>query len=294
MRQIGLALASVSMMLSNSADAEEPERLAPSSKWQVHYADNKCVLGRVFGKDKAAVSLVLEQVAPGDFFRVSIIGSRMGSWNEERTFEVRFGPDEVWQDAGYFRGNYGKDRPAVVVKDSLRLSPYPAELIERSKRGELVTPEPITTAQKAAVRSLDIKYRGREINLATGPLDKVFSAMNTCLDALVEKWGFDPKVMATLQRWPMPIDSKRPLLTSADYPFGAVVSGQRGIVIARLNIDPAGNVVACEVQHSSKGDEFGQTVCNALSRRAKFSPAINASGNPVAAYRLQQVTFQFP
>jgi protein TonB len=47
-----------------------------------------------------------------------------------------------------------------------------------------------------------------------------------------------------------------------------------------LTIDPGGRVVSCGIQQSTS-DELSRATCNILRRRARFTPATDALGNPV-------------
>ena len=63
-----------------------------------------------------------------------------------------------------------------------------------------------------------------------------------------------------------------------DYP--AAGDGTRGVVSVVLTIDPGGRVVRCGIQQSPS-NELSEATCNILRRRSRFTPATDASGNPV-------------
>jgi periplasmic protein TonB len=48
-----------------------------------------------------------------------------------------------------------------------------------------------------------------------------------------------------------------------------------------LTIDPGGRVVSCGIQQSSGQSVLDMYTCNILRRRARFTPATDALGNPV-------------
>ena len=289
LRQFGLMLAVASSGIP--VFAKTPEILQPTSPWNLNYADKKCTAARVFGTDKAAVTLVLEQYAPGDSFRVSLLGDQFKSWIDG-TFKLRFGPTQPWQDVDYFPGDFGKGMYAVFARGSLRITPVSPDITRMQKQGTFIEAPPIPAGHYAAVETVDIAHSGRTIRIATGRLDKLFTALGTCTDSLVKSWGLDPQSMRTLKHGPAPLSPPPTWIRSGDYPTSAVFRGARALIMVRLNTDANGGVTACEIQQSTRdGDDFAKAVCGALTRRAKFKPAVDSAGKPVAAYWNSTVIF---
>ena len=81
-----------------------------------------------------------------------------------------------------------------------------------------------------------------------------------------------------------PIES---LFSPYDYP--AAGDGTRGVVSVVLTIDPGGRVVSCGIQQSSGQAVLDMYTCNTLRRRARFTPATDALGNPVIGTTKAQV-----
>lgn len=67
--------------------------------------------------------------------------------------------------------------------------------------------------------------------------------------------------------------------------------GKRAIVHFRLNVDAAGQPTACHIQQSTRPKAFDDAVCKAIMRNARFDPALDAEGQPVASYWLNSVVF---
>lgn len=80
-----------------------------------------------------------------------------------------------------------------------------------------------------------------------------------------------------------PLNDPGSWVTSEDYPPSAVRQGHDGTVAFKLQIDRAGIPADCAIEHSSGYDELDQQVCTLLVKRARFSPALDASGNPMTA-----------
>lgn len=292
MRSCAWAVVALSCLgLPVSAARSAVEVLEPTSKWQVDYGDNRCLAGRVFGAGDDAVTLLMDQSAPGDSFQFRLVGPRFRSWSEDSGGFIQFGPTLPKQKLEFFLGSYGKDKPALFARTSLRISPLTDDERKAWQEGKLLDLPEITRSQKASVKTIEVRRGARAFQLATGPLDRLFAEMDKCLGAVVKIWGYDPAVMAQLKSPPRAKPSARPWLTDDDYPAAASARGQRAMISVRLDIDALGAVTGCNVVRTTKGIEFEKVVCAALMKRAKFEPAIGPDGKPVAAYKLQNVTF---
>jgi protein TonB len=68
--------------------------------------------------------------------------------------------------------------------------------------------------------------------------------------------------------------------------------GRQGMVEFRLVVDEQGQVANCHVDLDTPGP-FGEATCNAISRRARFKPALDAEGRPMRALYVCSVEFKF-
>ena len=85
----------------------------------------------------------------------------------------------------------------------------------------------------------------------------------------------------------------RLLFSYDDYPAEALQKNEQGTVQAELTIDPDGRVTACKVVRSSNSTALDTATCNIMMRRAKFTPARDANGNPtVDTYLTPPVTWR--
>ena len=98
-----------------------------------------------------------------------------------------------------------------------------------------------------------------------------------------------PGPRAEIVRGPEPLDRQpiESLFSPYDYP--AAGDGTRGVVSVVLTIDPGGRVVSCGIQQSSGQAVLDMYTCNTLRRRARFTPATDALGNPVIGTTKAQV-----
>lgn len=80
--------------------------------------------------------------------------------------------------------------------------------------------------------------------------------------------------------------------TNDDYPPGAQREGVEGTTGFRLEVGPDGRVTGCSVTSSSGSAELDSTTCKLVSRRAKFNPGRDASGNPIGGQFSSRIRWQ--
>lgn len=68
-----------------------------------------------------------------------------------------------------------------------------------------------------------------------------------------------------------------------DYPPSALRAGQQGWVGFTLNVDAGGCPTACRVTYSSGHQILDDTTCSLMMARARFKPAEDDAGKPIAA-----------
>ncbi|WP_457354839.1 energy transducer TonB [Sphingomonas sp. UYP23] len=83
-------------------------------------------------------------------------------------------------------------------------------------------------------------------------------------------------------------------ITAADYPAAALERNEQGKVGVELAIGDTGRVVACRINESSGHESLDQAACRALRGRARFAPARDANGTPIAATWHRNVVWRLP
>jgi protein TonB len=78
----------------------------------------------------------------------------------------------------------------------------------------------------------------------------------------------------------------------ADYPSAALREEEQGTVGVSYTIGADGRVSNCTVVRSSGSRSLDSTTCRILQQRFRYSPARDASGNPVATTKSQSVTWR--
>jgi protein TonB len=83
-------------------------------------------------------------------------------------------------------------------------------------------------------------------------------------------------------------------VTSEDYPPSALRAGQQGTTGVRLEIGIDGRATACTVTTSSGSDALDREACRNLMRRARFEPARDAGGAPIASSYTSRIAWRLP
>lgn len=67
-----------------------------------------------------------------------------------------------------------------------------------------------------------------------------------------------------------------------DYPGAAVAKGEQGFVTISFTVEVDGRMSDCHVIRSSGFARLDEVPCDVLSKRARFKPAKDANGAPIA------------
>lgn len=81
---------------------------------------------------------------------------------------------------------------------------------------------------------------------------------------------------------------------ASDYPVAALREERSGTVGFQLEIGSSGEVTGCNIVESSGHADLDQASCGNLIRRARFSPARDANGEPVASTYSNKVRWEIP
>jgi len=82
--------------------------------------------------------------------------------------------------------------------------------------------------------------------------------------------------------------------TTDDYPSRALREEKEGVTRFTVQVGPDGRVTNCSVTGSSGTPELDDAACRAITRRARFTPATNGEGQPVAGSYSNSVRWQIP
>jgi len=79
-----------------------------------------------------------------------------------------------------------------------------------------------------------------------------------------------------------------------NYPPAAIRAEEEGRVVAKLTVGTDGRVTGCVVTTSSNSSSLDQATCRIAQSRVRFSPALDATGNPVTSSYTLPVRWVLP
>lgn len=297
-RLLILALIAGSALPATPVHAREVLRLQPSTPWVLDYAAENCRLARNFGEGRERVTLMMDQMEPGDWFRITLTGKplRVGNVARLDKARMRFGPAESDAEISAQVGEMG-DEPALLFLGSHRVAPMTdqekAAAKEANRENGRFEPAPLGPDREAAAIWLELtKAARRDLVLDTGPMDKPLAALRKCSWDTIKSWGLDVEQQKTLTRKVHPKRSPATWFDSSDYPTEMLRGGYEGVVNFRLLVDAAGKPSSCKIQTSTRPKEFDDAVCKAVMKRAEFEPAIDVQGKSVPSYWIATVNFK--
>jgi protein TonB len=81
---------------------------------------------------------------------------------------------------------------------------------------------------------------------------------------------------------------------SNDYPSRALRENVEGVTRFRVSVGPDGRVTDCQVTGSSGNSELDATTCSLITRRGRFTPAMDGEGQPTTGTFSNAVRWQIP
>ncbi|MEQ1687413.1 MAG: energy transducer TonB [Sphingopyxis sp.] len=246
-----------------------PAPLQPTSNWEVNYAENECRLLRQFGTGEQMVILRFTRASSPSYFDMVLAGPAIPDLPLRPDTTLRLDPQgaEISSD-GYSMQIPGRTEQFLRLFDA----------------------NSVFLAQFNANQILQIDVENTSISLNLLNVRAALTALQTCHDDLMTSWGFDPVAYRALRTPPQASGSEATWVTTSDYPS----TEASGITTMRLRIGLNGRVSECSVVVSSGTDLLDSAACSALTRRARYDPAIGADGAPTEAMMLKRVRWQLP
>lgn len=228
--------------------------------------------------------MTFERFGPGPFFQLVLISNRLKHVSNDDRVTLTFG-DENRQDYSK-RFRMGETQSGTPTLFFPATALVPRDVMDPDQPATL--PDP---ARESGITQVTVQSRGRHVIFKTGELGRPFASMRECIDSLVRNWGFDPQALSSLSRSATPLTPIKSWLRSTDYPAGALIGGHQAIVNFVLFVDAQGQPTRCILPRSYSGEDFEKATCSKLMERARFEPALDAQGNPVASFYFNTVSW---
>lgn len=295
-RSFPAALALVALCTPNAAWADEPtpEVYTSSSPWAIDYADDSCALRRTFTSGDKKLELEMRQFQPEGDLAILVSSPVMDFAAQEAL--IRFGPDDDYiAKPRAFRAKLSNGWVGITFHDELVPSSDVSMVKER--RADYASydywDEHDLKARFREINNLSIKGAlAKPISLELGPMLKPEIALERCISELLTHWGIDAEAHRTLSRDVNILNLKELVKkVQRNYPKKMLYAEKSGIVRARLNVDETGKPSACHMQIAAQNREFEETSCNLLMKVARFDPALDKDGKPIASYWINSITY---
>lgn len=262
----------LAIAVAASSGATAGAQQAPAApRWVVDWGEHRCSLART--RTEGSAFFALRIMPGGDGVELLFAGA-----DEEERFDSGDRATLLLHPAG--------TRFELRFPFDSRLGPGDRML---SASGETALIDAIGQAREIEL----IRGRRTLMRIPLVSAGRAVAAFRQCIDRVLVEWGIDPRAHAALRRGPIPAH-RGLLMTSSDYPAGAIRRGAEGTVVARLTVDESGRVVDCAIVDSSGDADLDSTTCAVARAGARYEPAIGSDGQPTAATAVLRVHWTLP
>lgn len=290
MRHAALVLLSIALAAPLAA-AEGPVELAPSSKWNVDFATDKCQLIRTFGEGENQHYLRFQQYSPGNAAGLTVAGPAFRRFRSRAATDLRFFESQTPHRTKPFTGSVEGFGTGIIYSGVTIDRGMP----ERPQEDDTLpaTSVPLLdTALGKQVQFIELRQGGRTVRLKTGPLNAAFEVLNQCSLDLLRDWGLDPDKHLTALSGPRWINQDVIVRRiQSDYPSDAQREGEQAILRMRVIVSEQGKVESCSLIDATQTKELESPACR-LMKSATFEPARDAGGVPFKSYFATSITYR--
>lgn len=246
--------------------ASSPAPLAGG--WEVRRLADRCLLLRQSDLPENAL-LFIERTPGTDGTSVNF---RNPGWSKAPhrpgDLELVLEPSGPEQARAYFTPRY--DFPPQLPIDAFKMS------LNVKDRG--------FAKRLASASAVSVRGGKREIARSSLPsIGPALESLRACEHGMLRSWGIDPVEWEALASAPVPKANLASFVSDQDFPPEAARKGASGRSIVRLQVSAAGRVERCETAVSSGHSALDAKTCSIALRRARFEPARDRDGQPIAA-----------
>lgn len=291
MKNLVAVVAALGMIAGTAHAADSTPRVfKPAGNWTADYGDDYCRLVRAFSDGTDQISFAMDRIQPGEFARVIMIGDAIKLYRSATELGIRDLPQGENRKVMFLHSTTADGKQYLLVGPMPFVPPPPG-----------APPAPPTKYD----RDVELQYASgvsaleltdgtvAPVEIDTGPLKPVITAMQACTDDLVKSWGVDPEKQRTASRLAMPDGKTDKWLPQGTIGFGDFAKLGGGANMVRLMVDAAGKPTDCKIHFASLDQAVNDKVCRALLENAKFKPALDASGQPFASFYTTSPLFLF-
>ncbi|HMI21050.1 MAG TPA: energy transducer TonB [Sphingomonas sp.] len=254
------------LLLAMLAQAAVP--LSPSGQWILQGEQNGCTLLHAYGEGNLQVAIGLRPWP-------------VGGWVDILLYR------------GYLSIDFDKGAAHLSVDgQTVADTPYEVYALTAGNLSQLVRftlPESaLAVLDKAQVATITLG-KGHPISVTLPPMARPLASLNNCQTMLLSQLKIDPSA-THIATPPAPLGDAKLWVQPQDYTEQRY-GGVQGTTEILLAVDTNGLVSNCIPFGSVGAARLDDSACNALRRRAKYRPALDAEGKPITAYLYKAVTW---
>ena len=269
--RLKILAASFTVLLAHttSTATPAPALMTPTGPWNVEFADSVCLLSRPYGKDRST-HLIFKPAMLGNDLEIIVTKATTALGNSEQ----------------------GKVVLSIDGKPSPADTNFTAYSTKKQRLLRIWNKEDkfALTAVRGTLQ-IDAKSEARYFFAIPG-INQAFPVLSKCLGQLRTAYKISDSDLSAIVTEP---EANLPSLFSTnDYPDEAWSNGVTGTVGALIWVETTGHVSTCEIVESSGGPILEKTTCTILTKRARFTPAKDASGRAIRAPMFTRIRWELP
>jgi hypothetical protein len=266
----------------------------PTGQWALDYGDDYCRLARSFSDGKNDLALAVERIAPGPSARLILVSDAIKPFRSADEIGWHFTPADPERKARFTRST------TTDGKQYYNLGPFTLTPFAPPAPGTPPGPPPPfdRAAEQAAAKAMTGFVLDGGLNapvrVETGDLSAPIAALQACADDLAKSWGLDPAMLRGETAAAIPDKGGSGWLPQGTVGFGDFGKLGGGANQVRLMVDATGLATSCAFHWPTLDAATNDKICKAALANAKFTPAKDASGQPMPGYWVSSPLFMGP
>jgi hypothetical protein len=258
---------------------------AQADPWSLSQSAESCYIARNFPVGNGTIALTIQSFGTATPVHFIISGQGLPRLPERAlAAKIGFGGEEQAAQSLALFGKAG-DTPMIVFASAVHKVSHMGWYYQGT------TGPPFFAKIDPAAEVLYFSATGMEpLTLPIGPMQAEYSRLESCAQALENKWSAAASADATPATAPKLIDAQE---TSwhIKYPEPLLLHRVSGLVELRMTVDASGRAHDCVVQRATWAPRFGDDACWIFLNRSHFEPARDAAGTAVPALFRTSLSF---
>jgi hypothetical protein len=288
-RLTALACASLALVTSTApvlAQDDAPRVFTRTGQWQLEAAEEECRIARVYTNGDQQIALALERNSASAAARLVLVSNALTTYRTTEELGFRFLPDGEQRSARYLHSEMADGQEYFNLGDVwFRTFDSPSPEAPPSAPGTPTYDRAAEQAYAAAITAIEFNAGlTQPARLETGSLRAAITALQACADDLIRTWGLDWEQHQTMTRSATPDGSAVDWVPGLVNLFADAPNFAGGRNSFLVLVDAEGHPTRCTVQRPSLDTSKNERICNAFMTNARFLPALDANGQPMASY----------